>query len=97
MIMWAGQEMMLLTSWRHGTEPIWLNVKPQDSNPPHGTQTHRTLKHSTGFKPTTPYKVQYFCEKWVCKLKEYYEIVGESRPLSAFFLKHADYFTEMHL
>ena len=29
-------------------------------------------------------------------LKEYYEIVGESRPLSAFFPKHADLFTEMH-
>ena len=30
-------------------------------------------------------------------LKEYYEIVGESRPLSAFFPTHADLFTEMHL
>ena len=30
------------------------------------------------------------------QLKEYYEIVGESRPLSAFFHKHADIFTEMH-
>ena len=30
-------------------------------------------------------------------LKEYYEIVGESRPLSAFFPKHADLFTEMRL
>ena len=29
-------------------------------------------------------------------LKEYYEIVGESRPLSAFFPTHADFFTEMH-
>ena len=29
-------------------------------------------------------------------LKEYYEIVGESRPLSAFFPTHADLFTEMH-
>ena len=29
-------------------------------------------------------------------LKEYYEIVGESRPLSAFITKHADFFTEMH-
>ena len=29
-------------------------------------------------------------------LKEYYEIVGESRPLSAFSPKHADFFTEMH-
>ena len=29
-------------------------------------------------------------------LKEYYEIVGESRPLSAFFPKHVDFFTEMH-
>ena len=29
-------------------------------------------------------------------LKEYYEIVGESRPLSDFFPKHADSFTEMH-
>ena len=25
-------------------------------------------------------------------LKEYYEIVGESHPLSAFFPKHADFF-----
>ena len=32
----------------------------------------------------------------VVLLKEYYEIVGESRPLSAFFPKHADFFTEMH-
>ena len=30
------------------------------------------------------------------QLKEYYEIVGESRPLSAIFSKHADFFTEMH-
>ena len=29
-------------------------------------------------------------------LKEYYEIVGESRPLSAFFPKQADFVTEMH-
>ena len=29
-------------------------------------------------------------------LKEYYEIVGESRPLSEFFPAHADFFTEMH-
>ena len=29
-------------------------------------------------------------------LKEYYEIVGESRPLSAFSPKHADFCTEMH-
>ena len=29
-------------------------------------------------------------------LKEYYEIVGESRPLSAFFPTHADLITEMH-
>ena len=29
-------------------------------------------------------------------LKEYYEIVGESRPLSAFFPTHADFFTEMY-
>ena len=29
-------------------------------------------------------------------LKEYYEIVGESRPLSAFFPTHVDFFTEMH-
>ena len=32
----------------------------------------------------------------VVSLKEYYEIVGESRPLSAFFPTHADFFTEMH-
>ena len=31
------------------------------------------------------------------RLKEYYEIVGESRPLSGFFSPHADLFTEMHL
>ena len=30
------------------------------------------------------------------KLKEYYEIVGESRPLSGFFPAHADFFTEIH-
>ena len=30
-------------------------------------------------------------------LKEYYEIVGESRPLSGFFPTHADFFTEMHI
>ena len=29
-------------------------------------------------------------------LKEYYEIVGESRSLSGFFLTHADFVTEMH-
>ena len=29
-------------------------------------------------------------------LKEYYDIVDEARPLSAFFPKHADSFTEMH-
>ena len=29
-------------------------------------------------------------------LKEYYEIVGESRPLSVFFPTHADFFTKMH-
>ena len=28
-------------------------------------------------------------------LKEYYEIVGELRPLSGFFPTHADLFTEM--
>ena len=32
----------------------------------------------------------------IVALKEYYEIVGESRPLSAFFPTHADFFTEMH-
>ena len=32
----------------------------------------------------------------ITTLKEYYEIVGESRPLSAFFPTHADFFTEMH-
>ena len=32
----------------------------------------------------------------ISQLKEYYEIVGESRPLSAFFPTHADFFTEMH-
>ena len=30
------------------------------------------------------------------QLKEYYEIVGESRPLSEIFPTHADFFTEMH-
>ena len=30
-------------------------------------------------------------------LKEYYdETVDEARPLSGFFPKHADFFTEMH-
>ena len=33
---------------------------------------------------------------FISRLKEYYEIVGESRPLSTFFPKHADFFTEMH-
>ena len=33
---------------------------------------------------------------FILDLKEYYEIVGESRPLSVFFLTHADFFTEMH-
>ena len=34
---------------------------------------------------------------WYCHaLKEYYEIVGESHPLSAFSPTHADLFTEMH-
>ena len=30
------------------------------------------------------------------KLKEYYEIVCEKRPLSALFPTHVDFFTEMH-
>ena len=30
------------------------------------------------------------------KLKEYYEIIDEARPLSGFFPTHADFFTEMH-
>ena len=34
--------------------------------------------------------------KLMSNLKEYYEIVGESRPLSAYFPTHADLFTEMH-
>ena len=38
--------------------------------------------------------------RWQMKVnycfKEYYEIVGESRPLSAFSPTHADFFTEMH-
>ena len=38
----------------------------------------------------------FFNDKNITHLKEYYEIVGESRPLSAFFPTHADYFTEMH-
>ena len=38
----------------------------------------------------------YLYNPCVISLKEYYEIVGESRPLSAFFPKHADFFTEMH-
>ena len=29
-------------------------------------------------------------------LKEYYEIVNETRPLSGVFPTHADFFTEMH-
>ena len=36
------------------------------------------------------------CDFFNLTLKEYYEIVGESHPLSAFFPKHADFFTEMH-
>ena len=32
----------------------------------------------------------------IINLKEYYEIVGELRPLSGFFPTHADLFTEMH-
>ena len=32
----------------------------------------------------------------ILRLKEYYEIVGKLRPLSAFFPKQADFFTEMH-
>ena len=40
--------------------------------------------------------VRLFELKMRLKLKEYYEIVGESRPLSAFFPKHADFFTEIH-
>ena len=36
-------------------------------------------------------------QQQVCRgLKEYYDILGESRPLSAFSPKHADFFTEMH-
>ena len=47
----------------------------------------------------------YFCQKMALihisvptlhMLKEYYEIVGESRPLSAFFPTQADFFTEIH-
>ena len=32
----------------------------------------------------------------ISSLKEYYEIVRESRPLSAFIPTHADLFTEMY-
>ena len=32
----------------------------------------------------------------ISTLKEYYEIVGKSRPLLAFFPTHADFYTEMH-
>ena len=32
----------------------------------------------------------------ITALKEYYEIVGESRPLSALFPTHADFLTEMY-
>ena len=41
-------------------------------------------------------KEEYQSTGTLLTLKEYYEIVGESRPLSAFFPKHADFFTEMH-
>ena len=41
------------------------------------------------------YKNHTSCNQWK-HLKEYYEIVGESRPLSAFSPKHADFVTEMH-
>ena len=34
--------------------------------------------------------------KCIFRLKEYYEIVDESRPLSAFFTTHADFLTEIH-
>ena len=34
--------------------------------------------------------------RWLIGLKEYYEIVGESHPLSVFFPTHVDLFTEMH-
>ena len=40
-----------------------------------------------------PPENKMFCPVY---LKEYYEIVGESRPLSAISPKHADFFTEMH-
>ena len=48
----------------------------------------KTLEHHPLFLCLLPQ--QLGCQK------EYYEIVGESRPLSAFFPTHADLFTEMH-
>ena len=59
------------------------------------------------YEPENYHPIQTFCigsnflvqnikSKNCTCLKEYYEIVGESRPLSAFFPKHADLFTEMH-
>ena len=41
-------------------------------------------------------KLRTKARKIVTSVKEYYEIVGESCPLSAFLPKHADSFTEMH-
>ena len=46
------------------------------------------------WKMAIPIDGYYIRVSW---LKEYYEIVGELRPLSGFFPKHADLFTEMHL
>ena len=39
-------------------------------------------------------KLKMFHSTPLLTLKENYEIVGESRPLSAFFPKHDDFFTE---
>ena len=59
------------------------------------------ISMSVGMERLSVYCVRF--QQRVCdlaqsinKLKEYYEIVGESRPLSAFFPTHADLFTEMH-
>ena len=52
-------------------------------------------KGAKNFQSATNFPVLLFGFQPVAILKEYYEIVGESRPLSAFFPKQADFFTEM--
>ena len=43
-----------------------------------------------------PWKLQLLHLVYNTVQAEYYEIVGELRPLSGFFPTHADFFTEMH-